>query len=191
MRANEQNTHVFRRTQTLVGLMCWFAAKETRSPFLARFASSANRPIVRRPHELTSASPSSRVSRSWRATFSAIGARARSRAVTDVGDCGLRIADWGLEGPRSESAIRNPQSAISCRPSDGERDVVAAEPERVRQGHVYVPLHGLVGRRVEIAGGIRRELVDGGRNDPGLDDERAQRRLEGAGGASRAPTPPG
>src|SRR5256712_5983804 len=147
MRANEQNTHVFRRTQTLVGLMCWFAAKETRSPFLARFASSANRPIVRRSHELNSARPSSRVRRSLRATFSAIGARARSRAVTDVGDCGVRISDCGLEGPRSESAIRNPQTAISFRPSARERDVVAAEPERVRQRQLDPALHGLVVRR--------------------------------------------
>src|SRR5437899_9572278 len=171
MRANEQNTHVFRRTQTLVGLMCWFAAKETRSPFLARFASSANPPIVRRSHELNSARPSSRVRRSLRATFSAIGARARSRAVTDVGDYGLRISDCGLEGPRSESAIRNPQSAISCRPSDRERDVVAAAPGRVRQRELDRALHGLVGRRVEIAGRIRRELVDGGVDDTGLGDE--------------------
>src|SRR2546422_6489123 len=81
MRANEQNTHVFRRTQTLVGLMCWFAAKETRSPFLARFASSANPPIVRRSHELNSARPSSRVRRSLRATFSAIGARADRKST--------------------------------------------------------------------------------------------------------------
>src|SRR3989475_6786247 len=79
MRAKEQKTHVFRRTQTLVGLMCWFAAKETRSPFLARFASSANRPIVRRSHELNSARPSSRVRRSLRATFSAIWPSPRSR----------------------------------------------------------------------------------------------------------------
>src|SRR6266702_2941914 len=109
MRANEQNTHVFRRTQTLVGLMCWFAAKETRSPFLARFASSANPPIVRRSHELNSARPSSRVRRSLRATFSAIGARARSRAVTDVGDYGLRIADWRGRVANPQFAIRNPQ----------------------------------------------------------------------------------
>jgi len=35
MRAKEQNVHVLRRMQTLVGLMCWFDEKKTRSPFFA------------------------------------------------------------------------------------------------------------------------------------------------------------
>ena len=40
-RAYEQKTQVFRRMQTLVGLMCWLAAKVTRSPLRRRFAASA------------------------------------------------------------------------------------------------------------------------------------------------------
>src|SRR5437764_1303703 len=66
MRANEQNTQVFRSTQTFVGLMCWFAAKYTRSPFRRRLARSASRPRVSRSFDWNSAKPSSRVSRSAR-----------------------------------------------------------------------------------------------------------------------------
>ena len=44
IRANEQNTQVFRSTQTLVGLMCWLAEKRTRSPFRRALAKSARRP---------------------------------------------------------------------------------------------------------------------------------------------------
>jgi hypothetical protein len=33
VRANEQNVHVARRMQTLVGFRCWFAEMKTRSPF--------------------------------------------------------------------------------------------------------------------------------------------------------------
>src|SRR5438034_3067664 len=47
MRANEQNTQVLRSTQTFVGLRCWFAAKNTRSPLRRRFARSPSRPMVR------------------------------------------------------------------------------------------------------------------------------------------------
>src|SRR6266540_6001670 len=78
MRANEQNTHVLRRIQTLVGLMCWLAAKQTRSPFRRRLARSASRPIVRRSCESKSARPSSRESRSPRSTLSTTGASAGS-----------------------------------------------------------------------------------------------------------------
>jgi hypothetical protein len=43
-RAKEQKTHTFRSTQTLVGLMCWLAAKKTRSPLRPRLARSASAP---------------------------------------------------------------------------------------------------------------------------------------------------
>ena len=73
MRANEQKTQVLRSTQTLVGFKCWFAAKYTRSPLRRRLARSASRPMVSRSGELKRTSASSRVSRSLRATFSAMG----------------------------------------------------------------------------------------------------------------------
>ena len=38
IRANEQKTQVFRRMQTLVGLMCWLAENNTRSPLRRAFA---------------------------------------------------------------------------------------------------------------------------------------------------------
>src|SRR5437667_12668573 len=115
MRANEQKTHVLRRTQTFVGLMCWFAAKYTRLPLRRRLARSASRPMPRRSGELKSVSASARLRRSPRSTLSAIGWRAGSRAVMDA--------------------------RASRRPPDGERDVVAAEPEGVRERDAHRPLH--------------------------------------------------
>src|SRR5207249_8530190 len=145
MRANEQNTQVFRSTHTFVGLICWLAAKYTRSPFRARFARSASRPIVSRSLDSKRASASSRVRRSLRETLSAILSSDGSRAVMDGqmrnAECGMRNrnADSKLDGPhRSEfghSAFRTPNSAFeSRRPPHGQRGVVATEPERVGQG---------------------------------------------------------
>ncbi len=42
-------------------------------------------------------------------------------------------------------------------------------------------------RFTEVAGGIGRELVDGRRDDPDLDDESADACLEGAGGTEQMP----
>ena len=53
---------------------------------------------------------------------------------------------------------------------------MSAEPERVRQRHVHPPLDLPVGRGVEVALGIGRELVDGGRNDAAGGATAARRR---------------
>src|SRR2546426_6506279 len=81
-------------------------------------------------------------------------------------ECGMRNgrARSGA-GPRAlsphvHSAFRIPHSAFdSRRPPDGERHVVPAEPEGVRERDVHVPLHGLVRGRVEVTGRIGGELV--------------------------------
>src|SRR3989442_2209352 len=73
----------------------------------------------------------------------------------------------------------------SRRPPDGERHVVPAETEGIGERYVHVPLHGLVGRRVEVASRIGRELVNGGRDDSRLDDEGADACLECAGRAQQ------
>ena len=65
----------------------------------------------------------------------------------------------------------------------GEGDVVAAEPEGVREGHVDLALDFAVGSRVEIAPGIGCELVDRGGMTPQVAD-----RSETAN--SSAPAPP-
>src|SRR4029077_13896193 len=116
--------------------------------------------MVRRSFDWNSASASSRLKRSLCATFSSIRSSAGSRAVMS----------------------RTHHSAlVSRRPPDGERRVVPAEPEGVRERHVHVPLHGLVRRRVEVTGRVGGELVNGGGDDAGLDDEGADGGLEGGG----------
>src|SRR5207249_4428268 len=140
MRANEQKTHVLRRTQTFVGLMCWFAAKYTRSPLRRRLARSASRPMPRRSGELKSVIASARVRRSLRATLSVM--------LSSAGSCRDTMLTLTLALRIRHSPLR------SRRPPDGERHVVAAEPERVRERDAHRPLHRLVGRGVEVAGRV-------------------------------------
>src|SRR6266849_3953207 len=68
---------------------------------------------------------------------------------------------------------------------DHETRVVAAETERVRQGHLDVGLARLVGHVVEIALRVGVVEVDRGRQQAAIDREDAGRRLDGAGGAQQ------
>ena len=133
-RAYEQNTHVARRMQTFVGLMCWLAAKVTRSPCFARFTASASVPRPRRSDVRKSATPSSDVSRSPAMTLSAIacsaGSEMRERSNTTAVGTGLLL------------------EAL-----DDERDVVAAEARAVAQRGAHLALLGLIRREIQLAAG--------------------------------------
>jgi len=73
-----------------------------------------------------------------------VGVEQRERVVARQPFTALDLVRDGSEcGP----------SVHHARPPDGERHVVPAEPEGIRERHVDVSLHGLVGRRVEVAGG--------------------------------------
>src|SRR5437763_14488794 len=99
-----------------------------------------------------------------------MGLRVASRAVMERR---MRNAEWGVRNRYANSepdlehrstschsAFRIPHLAFSSRrPPNRERHIMAAEPEGIRQGHVHRPLHDFVGRGVEVAGGIGRELV--------------------------------
>src|ERR1700674_240080 len=68
---------------------------------------------------------------------------------------------------------------------DHERGVVAAEPERVREGHLGVRLASLVGDVVQVALRVRVVQVDRRRQQTAVEREHARGGLEGAGGAQQ------
>src|SRR5215212_2425687 len=154
-RAYEQNTHVARRMQTLVGLMCWFDANVTRSPCLARFTASASVPSPIRSPVRKSATPSAGASRSPAMTLSAIGISAgsamRERSNTTAEGKALLLESPGDEG-----------------------HVVAAESRAVAERRADFTGLRLVRREVQIAArGIGVAVVDRRRHD--LITDRQQR----------------
>jgi 3-phosphoshikimate 1-carboxyvinyltransferase len=66
-------------------------------------------------------------------------------------DCGLGIADWGL-APRSESAIRNPQSAIFVRGGQSYRPFDRPVPADFSSATFFLCAAALVGDEVTLLG---------------------------------------
>src|SRR5438874_1997609 len=114
----------------LVGLMCWFAAKVTRSPCLARFAASAIAPRPMTSAVVNRVAPSAGESRSPCSILSASGTSAAS-----------------LISRRSICATTG--TVLRLEPLDGERHVVAAEAEAIAQRGRDGPFYGFVRRVVE------------------------------------------
>src|SRR5690606_5170134 len=205
-RANEQKTHVARRMQMFVGLMCWLATKKTRSPFLLGLTRSASAPIASRSFDSKSVIPSSRSRRSPASTRSAMAIRrgsvgwtfSSSAMVTDMAisrDPGTAVQKHAdseeydaRRGRASDSAGRPglpPEGLFPGPAADGEADVVAPEAEGVAQGDVHFALHPPVVRVVEVTLRVRGREVDGGRNLAGLADLERDDRLDGARGAQQ------
>ena len=129
--------------QTLVGLMCWFAANVTRSPCFARLTASASAPTPSRSGDPNSASASAR---------SAARLPRASRR-------------WVERPDRQAHQLAPPSADRSVKPApDGERDVVPAEPEAVaereldvarrRRGSACSPGRSRVGVNWLIVGGM-------------------------------------
>src|SRR5450759_5411673 len=155
--------------QTFVGLMCWLAAKVTRSPFRARFDASAIAPRPSRSDVWKSAAPAAWVRRSPASTLSAIGSNAGS-----------------VTRERSNETARATRLLLVAR--DGDRDVVPAEAGAVAQRGAHFTLLRVVRREVQIAAlRIRREVIDSRRDDLIANGERGYEELQSGRRAKHVP----
>ncbi len=101
--------------QMFVGLMCWFAAKVTRSPFFARFTASAMWPIAEQVVRLEQRD-----------------AVRRRRGARRARPCRDGRSDGSLISAKS-SETAGDGTALLLEALDGEGDVVSAEAEAVAQ----------------------------------------------------------
>src|SRR5215831_1274832 len=149
--------------QMFVGLMCWFAAKVTRSPCFARLTASAMWPIPSRSLLSKSATPSLAVSRSPRSTLAATG----------------RSAGSLISAASSETA--GDGTALLLEALDGEGHVVTPKAKAVAQHGAHRPVGGDVRRVVQVEFGIRRLIVDRRRDHAVAHGQCADDELHGAG----------
>src|SRR5581483_3765558 len=162
-----------------------------------RSADFASRYFQRSPITFIFSSSSSGSSTSYLSSTAAISSTRSSESAARSRAKLLSICTWSASTPRISAArrCRSLNSSwvaiayllVGRRAFDDEGRVVAAEPERVRDGHLDVLLPCLVRHVVQIALRVGVVEVDGRRDQPAVEGHHAGGGLDGARRAEQVP----